>query len=162
VIAAVVLTGAVLVIAGGMSYFARLVHTGNLDAFALAEKVAVPNPVSALDWPELRVRAVIPQPDQPAMVMLHVGWPAHPERSATLLIRLGGGDERSLRLLWDWCAASASISPIRRGEGNVELRRRQSLDRVRGLLIAEDTMHESLGSRWPAAHSGGPSETALP
>jgi hypothetical protein len=59
-------------------------------AHALAEKVAVPQPVSALSW---------------------------------------------------WCAGAASLSPTRRynGEyGELELRRRQSLERVHAVLITED------------------------
>ena len=46
----------------GLAWTARRVHVGTLDALALAEKVATPTPSSALDWPELRVRAVVPQP----------------------------------------------------------------------------------------------------
>jgi len=47
-----------LFICAGLACSARLVHIGNLDALALAEKMAVPDPASALDWPELRVHAV--------------------------------------------------------------------------------------------------------
>jgi hypothetical protein len=67
-----------------------------------------------------------------------VEWPAHRERSATLLMDLGRADQQSLPLLSQWCAARTSVSPTRRGDGELELRRRQSLERVRGLLIAED------------------------
>jgi hypothetical protein len=56
--AVVLLTGA------GLAWTARLVHVGNLDALALAEKVATPEPVSALDRPELHVRAIVPLPDE--------------------------------------------------------------------------------------------------
>ncbi|MGO9143826.1 MAG: hypothetical protein ACLP70_20635, partial [Streptosporangiaceae bacterium] len=73
-IVAVALAGAVLFIAGGLAWTARLVHIGNLDALALAEKIGTPDPVSALDWPELHVRAVIPQPGEPSVVLLRVGW----------------------------------------------------------------------------------------
>jgi hypothetical protein len=139
VIVAVALAGAVLFIAGGLAWTARLVHIGNLDALALAEKIGTPDPVSALDWPELHVRAVIPQPGEPSVVLLRVGWPAHPEREATLLVGLDSDDPRSLPLLSRWCAARASISPAARGDRELELRRRQSLERVRGRLIAEDT-----------------------
>ena len=62
VVAALALAGAVLFIVAGLGAAARRVHVGGLDAQALAEKLAVPHPVSALDWPELRVRAVVPQP----------------------------------------------------------------------------------------------------
>jgi hypothetical protein len=53
-----------------------------------------------LDWPELRLRAVVPQPGGQQLVLLHVGWP--------------------------------------------KLRRRQSLERVHAIMVAED----SPGTRW--------------
>ncbi len=137
VIAAVGLGGALLFIAAGLFWTARLVHVGNLDALGLAEKVAVPEPVSALDWPELRVRSVVPQPGEPSLALLLVEWPAHPERASTLLVRLDGPGQRSVPQLSRWCADRASVSPARRGDG-VEFRRRQSLERVRGVLVAED------------------------
>jgi len=137
VIAVAGLAWACVLIVGALVWTARLVHIGNLDALALAEKVATPEPVSALDWPELRLAALVPQPDEPLLVLVLVEWPAHRQRAATLLIRLDRGDQRSVPLLSQWCAARASVSPTV-GGGRVELRRRQSLDRVRGVLLAED------------------------
>jgi hypothetical protein len=137
VIAAVGLAGALLLMITGLTWTARLVHTGNLDALALAEKLGTPEPASALDWPELRLRAVVPQPGEPSLVLLAAEWPAHPERAATLLVRLDRPDQ--LPLLSRWCTDRASISPARRG-GGLELRRRQSLDRVHGFLVAEDAL----------------------
>jgi len=133
-LAAVVLLTAV----AGLAWTARLIHVGNLDALALAGKVATPDPVSALDWPELHVRAIIPQPDERPMVLLIVDWPAHPQRAATLLVALDSGDHRSVPLLSQWCATQASVSPTRQGGADLELRRRQSLERVHAVLVAED------------------------
>jgi hypothetical protein len=65
---------------------ARKLRISSLDAQALAVKIAVPKPASALDWPELLVRAVVPQPDEPWLVLLDVSWPGHPGRGATLLV----------------------------------------------------------------------------
>jgi hypothetical protein len=141
VITAVTVTGAVLLIAliaAGVGWTARLVQVGTLDALALSAKVGTPEPVSALDWPELHVRAVVAQPDEPSLVLLRVGWPAHPELAATLLVALDDGDQQSLVLLSQWCTTRASVSPTRRGDRELELRRRQSLERVHGVLIAED------------------------
>lgn len=140
---AAALAGVVLLVAAGLIWSARLVHVGNLDAQALADKLATPDPASALDWPELHVRAVVPQPDEPPLVLLLVSWPAHPQRASTLLLALENGDDRSLPLLSRWCSTRASISPARRG-AEMELRRRQSLERVHAVLVAEDTA--------PAAH----------
>jgi hypothetical protein len=128
VIAAIGLGGTLLFIVAALIWTARLVHVGNLDAAELAEKIAVPEPASALDWPELRLRSVVPQPGEPLLALLLVEWPAHRE----------GPGQRSLPLLSQWCADRASVSPTRRG-GLVELRRRQSLERVSGRLVAEDT-----------------------
>lgn len=131
-------------IAAGLAWTARLVHVGNLDAHALAEKAAAPPPpVSALDWPELQLRGVIAQPGGPPFVLLRVGWPAYPRREATLLIAVGREDKRSLSLLSQWCAAAASISPVLVYGAELELRRRQSLECVRAVLIAEDDAPDS-------------------
>jgi hypothetical protein len=162
-VAALALTGAALVIIiVGLGTAARRFHIGNLDAMALAEKLATPHPVSALDWPELRVRAVVSQPDRPSEILLLAEWPAHDGRTSTLLIEIYTRRqvaqlrtglqfaacapdvtalaelERQVALLSQWCDAGASVSPSRRGPAELELRRRQSLERVRGRLLAED------------------------
>lgn len=125
-------------IAAGLAWTSRLVHVGNLDAQELAEKIATSAPVSALDWPELHLNAVIAQPDEQSLVLLDVDWPAHPQRAATLLLALDRDDRRALALLSQWCAGQASISPARRDGAELVLRRRQSLDRVHAVLLAED------------------------
>jgi hypothetical protein len=138
VIAAIGAAVTALFIMAALAWTARLVHVGNLDALALAQKVGTPEPGSAVDWPELHVRTVVSVTDEPPVVLLLVEWPAHCERSAALLVRLDHGDQWSVPLLSQWCAAQASVSPTRREAGQVELRRRQSLERVRGFLVAED------------------------
>jgi len=136
--AALILGAVVLLAAGGLAWAARLVHVSNLDALELAAKVGVPDPVSALDWPELRVRAIVPQPGDQPLVLLLVGWPAHPQRTATMLLAIDSSDHRSVPLLSLWCATQAPVSPTRRDGADLELRRRQSLERVHAALIAED------------------------
>ena len=140
-IVAAAVAGACLFIAVGLAWTARLVHIGTLDALELADKLAVPQPASALDWPELQVRAVVPQDadEERPLVLLLVQWPAH-GKQATLLVDLGRAEELSLPLLSQWCEVRASVSPSRCGPGELELRRRQSLDRVRALLVAEDAV----------------------
>lgn len=139
VILAAALAGLTLLLSAGLAWTARLVHVGNLDAQDLADKVATPAPVSALDWPELHLNAVVAQPDEQSMVLLHVDWPAHPQRAATLLLALDRDDRQSLLLLSQWCASRASVSPARRDGAELVLRRRQSLERVHAVLVAEDT-----------------------
>jgi hypothetical protein len=139
VIAAAVLAGAVLLmVAAGLGWAARLLHIGGLDAQELAEKLAVPEPRSALDWPELRLRAAVPEPGAPARVLLLAEWPEHPDRAATLLVDIADEGQRSLSLLSQWCEAGVSVSPTRHPGAGVELRRRQSLERVYGCLLAEN------------------------
>jgi hypothetical protein len=56
----------------------RQFHAGTLDAAALADEVAMADPISALDGPELHVRAIVPQADEQPLILLLVDWPAHP------------------------------------------------------------------------------------
>jgi hypothetical protein len=138
VIAAIGAAVAIVLIIAALVWTARLVHVGNLDALALAQKVGTPVPISALEWPELHVRTVVSVADEPPVVLLLVEWPAHSEQVASLLVRLDHGDQRSVPLLSQWCAGQASVSPTRSEDGRMELRRRQSMERVRGFLVAED------------------------
>lgn len=117
---------------------ARLVRLGTQDALALAEKAAVPEPESALDWPDMRLRAVVAEPDDESRVLLQVIWPAHPARASTLLVALDQGDPRSLLLLSRWCADRVPVCPLRRSGAELEFRRRQSTERVHALLLAEN------------------------
>jgi len=41
-------------------------------------------------------------------------------------------------LLSLWCATRAPVSPTRLGGADLQLRRRQSLERVHAVLVAED------------------------
>jgi hypothetical protein len=171
VVAALALAGAALFIVAGLGTAARRVHIGGLDAQALAEKLAVPHPVSALDWPELRVRAVVPQPGRPLVVVLLAGRPGFAEQASTLLMRLDD-DGAPAALLSRWCADGASVAP-RRLEGQAaggqvgreqvgggsefELRRRQSLERVSGAVLAEDAAPLPLAPRrGPGGRGDGP------
>jgi hypothetical protein len=140
VIAAVLAGMLVLAIACGLVWTARQLHIGALDASELVAKLATPRPDSALDWPELRVRAALAADitGESDLALLHVEWPEHPEHLATLLVDLGAEHDRSLTVLSQWCSQNASISPSRCGPKTLELRRRQSLERVRGQLVKED------------------------
>jgi hypothetical protein len=140
VIIAAALAGVIVPIAAGLTLAAHQVHIGNLDMQALADKLATPEPVSALDWPELRVQAVIPEPGGIPLVLLQVGWPAHPRQSAALLVALDHGDERSLPLLARWCTLRSPVAPVRQQGAELELRRRQSLERVHAVLVTEQSM----------------------
>jgi hypothetical protein len=147
VILAIALTGIGLVIAAGLTWAGRLLHISNLDAQALAEKVAFPRPASALEWPELRIQSAVLQPDEESLVIVQVGWPTYPDRGATLLVELDRDEQRAASLLFRWSASVVAVAAMRRGP-EVELRRRQSLERVHGILLAED--YQDRGNRFAA------------
>jgi hypothetical protein len=88
----------------------------------------------------------VPQPGQPSVILLLVGWPGHHGLQATLLVRLDGTDQRSLPLLSRWCADRSPISPRRCQATELEFRRRQSLERIRVRLLAEDAASASLSA----------------
>jgi hypothetical protein len=137
VILAIALAGMILFLVAGLTWTGRLLHISRLDAQALAEKAAFPVPGSALEWPELRVQSVVPEPSELSTVILQVGWPAYPEQVAVLLVALDHDKRRALSLLSQWSDARAAVAAVRQG-AELELRRRQSLDRVHAILIAED------------------------
>jgi hypothetical protein len=139
VIIAASVFGLVLLVAAWLALAGRRVHVSNLDAVALAAKIAVPHPESALDWPDLNVRAVVAQPDE-SLLLLHVIWPAHPAQAATLLVALDEGDHESLPLLTRWRDGGASVWPTRQPGAGLELRRKQSTERVHAQLLAEDNV----------------------
>jgi hypothetical protein len=140
--------GAGLFIGAGLAWTARLVRIGALDALELAQKVGVPEPASALDWPELRVvAAVAPDiPGDPREALVLVDWPAHPERMSTLLVDLGIQAGSPARILEQWCAESALVSPSRMAGDEFILRRRRSMERVLCRLLAEDCCVAADGS----------------
>jgi len=85
------------------------------------------------------VHAVIPEPGGQPLVLLQVGWPADPRQTAALLVALDHGDERSVPLLAQWCTRQASVAPVRQQGSELEFRR-QSLERVHAVLVAEQLM----------------------
>jgi hypothetical protein len=143
VILAIALADLIVPLAAGFVWTARRLHVSGLDAQALAEKVAFPEPASALEWPEMQVRSVVPEPDELSSVIVQVRWPAYPSRVAFLLVTLDHDERRALSLLSRWSVTGASVMAERQG-AELELRRRQTLERVHAILIAEDYQAASL------------------
>jgi hypothetical protein len=137
VIVAIALAGVILFLAAGLAWSARLLRISGLDAQALAEKAAFPQPASAFEWPELQVRSVVPESGTLSPVIVQVGWPAYPEQVSNLLVMLDQDDRQALSLLAQWSSTGASVAAQRQG-AELNLRRRQSLDRVHATLLAED------------------------
>jgi hypothetical protein len=144
VILAIALPGVILFLAAALTWAARLLHISGLDAMALAEKLGFPEPASALEWPELQVQVVVPESDELSPIIVQVGWPAHPSHVANLLVRFDHDERRALSLLSEWSATGASVAAQRHGAA-VELRRRQSLERVHATLLAENYQVASSG-----------------
>jgi hypothetical protein len=137
VITAIALVGVILFLAAGLAWSARLLRISGLDARALAEKIAFPHPASAFEWPELQVRQIVPEAGHLSPVIVQVSWPAYPEQVSTLLVALDQDEERALSLLSQWSVTGASVAAQLQGT-ELSLRRRQSLDRVHAVLLAED------------------------
>jgi hypothetical protein len=121
---------------GGLAWIGYRFHVGTLDARALADKTAVPHPRSAVDWPELRVRSVLAQPDDGHRLLVSVLWPAWPDRTSILLLDVPRAID-DLDRLNHWCTSQASVTPLRGPEGSVELRKRHTLERVQVRVLAE-------------------------
>jgi hypothetical protein len=124
---------AVAVVVGAAAWAWHLIYTGLLDARDLAEKVAYRDVSSALRWPEMRIENVLAEPDD-ELVLVRVGWPAHPSQESLLLLRPAAATETS-RLL-GWCASRASVSTSWTGS-SVEFRRRRSVERIHAVVLAE-------------------------
>jgi hypothetical protein len=137
VVLAIAVSCVILLLAAGLTWTVRLLRVGSLDAQALAERVAFPEPASVLEWPELQIQLVVPESDELSPVLLQVRWPAYPSRVAILLVTLDPVEQRALSFLSQWSASGAPVVAERHGTG-LELRRRQSLERVRAVLLTED------------------------
>jgi hypothetical protein len=130
--------GACLILAvlvGGVVLVAYRMWVGALDALALAVKTGAPHPTSAVDWPELKLDAVLPEP-RCGDVLVVARWPAQPENRSVLLLRIVSGAD--LERLARWSQRRNSLSPLRWGTDGLELRRRGSVQRVQAIVLCED------------------------
>ncbi len=127
-----------LILLVALIWAGRLARDSSAGAPEPADGAARPDLVSALDWPELRVQAVVPEPSEEPLALVVVGRAAGPRREATLLLALDNGDDRAVSQLSQWCAAGALVCASRQGGAALELRRGRSLERVHAVLVAED------------------------
>ena len=132
-----VLVPLVCLVAAGMASFVRAVRLSMLDAMELASKLDTPHPSSARDWPELRVDAVVVDPEIPRRLLVLVRWPARPDPRSLLVLETADETERAERLLMQWRDAGAAVSPTRRGDMYLVLRRRRSPELLRARLVGE-------------------------
>jgi hypothetical protein len=123
------------VCAASIVFLLRAYRVSMLDAADLVSKIDVPRPLSACDWPELHVDAVVADPDLPRVLVL-VRWPAHP-RPRSLLVLEPAAREPAEYLLQSWRDSDASVSPMRDGDAGLILRRRRSSEQLCALLLDE-------------------------
>jgi hypothetical protein len=93
-----------------------------------------------LDWPEVRLVAAIPQPDDRDYAIVSILWPARPWMRASLLVAIDDCPQRTMAVLSGWCSQGTPVVLRSPADGLVELRRRQSLQRLNLRLIAEDQL----------------------
>ena len=124
---------------GCLAWTARTFSIATRDALDLAAKLSVPNPDSAIDWPELRVEVVVPDPDDPLRMLLVGRWPAHPDPRSLLVLEVRA-QPCARHVLTGWRDRRASISPRSTGDGTVRLRRRHSVESIEARLVAEATL----------------------
>jgi hypothetical protein len=91
---------------------------------------------SALDWPEWRITSVISEPDAAPRALICVGPPADPQRSSVLLLEVQA-PPTGLKVLTGWRDAKVVVMAVRRGNEAVELRRVESSERVRVMVISD-------------------------
>jgi hypothetical protein len=88
-----------------------------------------------VDWPELRLDAVLPEPLS-SDVLVVARWPARPESRSVLLLRIVSNGDRDR--LARWSQRRHSLSPLRWGTDGLELRRRGSVERVQAIVLSEE------------------------
>ncbi len=124
------------VVAAATAWTVYLLHVGLLDARDLSAKTTTSRPVSALDWPEIRIENVL-EPDNDGVVLMTTCWPAHVTRRRLMLLRLV--EPEGISRLTRWHRAQAPVSTYRRARC-VEFRRRHSIERVRAVVLDEHAL----------------------
>ena len=129
---------AVLVIGvvASISWATHVIFVGTRDSSDLAAKLLVPFPRRAADWPELRLDAVVVDPDRAERVLVVARWPAHPEMRVMLDLEVDD-PANTHRLLLSWRDVSASLSPRADAGDHLLLRRRRTQDVVFARVVGE-------------------------
>jgi hypothetical protein len=125
------------VFAAGLVWTVRRFSIATRDALDLAEKLRVPRPVHAVDWPEVRIDELVTDPAEPTRVLVALRWPARASERAVLLLQLEDDALRSVVRLARWRDRDAALTPRRDGDPYVVLRRRGGSNQVRARVIDE-------------------------
>lgn len=103
----------------------------------LARKPSVPHHRRVSDWPEIRLDAVVIDPEASGRVLVFVHWPAHTHRRAVLTIDVGASAVGAHRLLHQWRDTGACVSPTAGSGQALVLRRRRSSETVCARVVSE-------------------------
>jgi len=135
------LAALVAAVLGSTLWAVHMFRIATRDSLELAAKLTVARPRRACDWPELRVDAVIVDPEASDRALVFVHWPAHPERRALLTIEVSGHGQSAHRLLNQWRDTRASVSPSVGLDDTLVLRRRRTNDSVCARVIREASVN---------------------
>jgi hypothetical protein len=136
-IAIIAVATLVIGVSASIWWAVRIIRIGASDSGDLTTKLVVPFPRRAADWPEIRLDAVVPDPEHAERMLLVARWPAHPERRALLVLEVDDDANGAERLLMGWRDADASLSPLATDTDRLVLRRRRTKDAVRALVVRE-------------------------
>jgi len=110
------------------------------DAEDLAVKLAVPHPRRAADWPEVRVDAVVGDPDSDDRLLVVARWPARLDATVLLESVAITPTARARGLLERWRDADASLSPRHIADDVMTLRCRRTNDAITLLIVRESSL----------------------
>ena len=134
------LLGGAMVAAAYVRLARRVEALGGSEPTTLPVPPASPGylaPVSRpLDWPEWRIGTVIAEPSDEPRALVSVARPERPARTCIVLLEVQE-PPAGLDLLNQWRDADVVVSPARLGGQSLELRPRQSSERLQVLVISD-------------------------
>jgi hypothetical protein len=141
------LVAGVITVVGSALWAVYRFRVGARDALDLVVKLAVPYPSQVADWPELRLDAVVLDPETTQRVLVLARWPARPEGRVLLMLDLDDPVRRGRRRLLSWRAADASVSPRAGSDDTLMLRRRHTNAVVTARVVRETPCRWEVVSR---------------
>ena len=94
-------------------------------------------PSRVTDWRELRIDAVVVDPEHVERVLVYAHRPAHPGPASLLMLEVDQPATPAFRLLMHWRDTKAVVLPRAFPDGALLLRNRRSNDVVSARVVAE-------------------------
>jgi len=135
--AIIAVTALVTGVFSSIFWAAHLIQAGARDSGDLSSKLSIPHPRRAADWPEIRLDAVVVDPEGAARVLVIARWPAHPATRALLMLEVDEPAAPAHRLLFNWRDIEAPLSPRALAGDRLVLRRRRTNDLVSAIVLGE-------------------------